>query len=60
MNHSEQDTHGTQLFARPWGALTLHSAPGFHPEHWPDMADVTWAKAVHGCVGATPPSDGRV
>ena len=51
---------GEKLFAVPWEALQLdtgnkrfvldvdrarlQSAPGFDKNHWPDMADATWAK----------------
>lgn len=67
---------GEKLFAVPWSALTLdtvnkrfildaskerlESAPGFDPDHWPDMADSSWAKEVHDYYGVTPYSDGRV
>jgi hypothetical protein len=66
---------GEKLFAVPWSALTLdtvnkrfvldaskerlESAPGFDKDHWPDMADTTWAKEVHDYYGVTPYSDGR-
>lgn len=54
---------GEKLFAVPWHALTLDTkrqcvilsvkkewlsdAPGFDPEHWPDMADARWANEIH-------------
>jgi sporulation protein YlmC with PRC-barrel domain len=54
---------GTKLFAIPWSALTLdaankrfvlhaakdqlENAPGFDKDHWPAMADQSWAAAVH-------------
>jgi sporulation protein YlmC with PRC-barrel domain len=54
---------GDKLFAVPWGALTLDTAnkrftlkvhkdalekaPGFDKDHWPSMADKTWASEVH-------------
>lgn len=54
---------GEKLFAVPWGALTLDAdrkcfilditaerlkqAPGFDKDHWPSMADMTWAQGVH-------------
>jgi sporulation protein YlmC with PRC-barrel domain len=54
---------GTKLFAIPWSALTLDAvekrfvlsaskeqlgnAPGFDKDHWPSMADQSWAAAVH-------------
>jgi sporulation protein YlmC with PRC-barrel domain len=54
---------GSKLFAIPWSALTLdalekrfvlsatkeqlENAPGFDKEHWPSMADQSWAAAVH-------------
>lgn len=56
-----------KLFAIPWGALTLdadrkcfildvdkeklENAPGFDKDHWPAMADVTWAREVHEYYG---------
>lgn len=56
-----------KLFAIPWGALTLDAgrkcfvldvdkerlknAPGFDKDHWPSMADVTWAREVHDYYG---------
>ena len=54
---------GEKLFAIPWSALTLDAdrkcfvldisaerlknAPGFDKDHWPSMADPTWAQNVH-------------
>ena len=54
---------GDKLFAIPWSALrldeerkcfvldvdkkTLETAPGFDKDHWPSMADATWARQVH-------------
>ena len=54
---------GDKLFAIPWGALTLDTenkcfildvskermehAPGFDKDHWPSLADHTWATNVH-------------
>src|SRR5438034_10935183 len=54
---------GAKLFAIPWSALTLdagpkrfvldvskerlEAAPGFDKDHWPTMADRTWAAQVH-------------
>ena len=56
-----------KLFAIPWSALTLdaghkcflldadkkklENAPGFDKDHWPSMADVTWARQVHDYYG---------
>jgi len=56
-----------KLFAIPWGALTLdaeqkcfildankeklENAPGFDKDHWPAMADITWAQQVHDYYG---------
>ena len=53
---------GDKLFAIPWGALTLDAdrecfvldidqdrlknAPGFDKDHWPSMADPTWASEI--------------
>lgn len=58
---------GDKLFAIPWSALTLDvdrkafildvdaerlkSAPGFDKDHWPSMADPTWASEVHSYYG---------
>lgn len=58
---------GDKLFAIPWGALTLDTdrkcfildvdaerlknAPGFDKDHWPTMADTTWANEVHAYYG---------
>ena len=58
---------GEKLFAIPWSALRLdtankrfileiekshfESAPGFDPDHWPDMADEIWVDAVHAHYG---------
>lgn len=54
---------GDKLFAVPWDALELdvenkgfvlrvekerlEAAPGFDKNHWPAMADPTWAFAIH-------------
>lgn len=58
---------GDKLFAVPWNALTLDTenkrfvlnveserledAPGFDKDHWPDMADSTWAQTIHTYYG---------
>lgn len=58
---------GDRLFAIPWSALTLDTdrkcfildvdaerlknAPGFDKDHWPTMADPTWATEVHAYYG---------
>ena len=58
---------GGKLFAVPWEALTLdtenkrfilnidkeqlENAPGFDKDHWPNMADPTWAEAIHSYYG---------
>ncbi|MBJ7311080.1 PRC-barrel domain-containing protein [Rugamonas sp. CCM 8940] len=63
MSHGGLLTLGSKLFAVPWEALTLDAAhrrftlniakeritaaPGFDPEHWPDMANQSWAAQVH-------------
>ena len=63
-----------KLFAVPWQALhldtvnkrfvldvdkqRLQNAPGFDPDRWPDMSDVTWAEEVHTFYGTTPGSTG--
>lgn len=60
---------GEKLFAVPWSALTvdtenkrlvmdtdearLENAPGFDADNWPNMADATWEKTVHGYYGTT-------
>jgi sporulation protein YlmC with PRC-barrel domain len=61
---------GDKLFAIPWQALTLDTenkcfrmniskeqlkeAPGFDKDHWPTMADQTWAQEVHEFYDARP------
>jgi sporulation protein YlmC with PRC-barrel domain len=61
---------GDKLFAIPWGALTLdadnkcfvlnvpkerlQNAPGFDKEHWPSMADMTWARDIHSYYSTKP------
>jgi sporulation protein YlmC with PRC-barrel domain len=58
---------GDRLFAVPWRALKLDAAnrrftlsvtkeqlknaPGFDKDHWPSMADTTWASSVHNFYG---------
>ncbi len=58
---------GDKLFAIPWSALTLdtenkcfilnvdaelvQNAPGFDKDHWPSMADSTWANEIHAYYG---------
>lgn len=58
---------GDRLYAIPWHALTLDAdrkcfvldvdaerlkaAPGFDKNHWPSMADSTWASEVHAYYG---------
>ena len=58
---------GEKLFAVPWQALKLDtenkrfilnvdsakldSAPGFDKDHWPNMADPTWANSIHSYYG---------
>lgn len=58
---------GDKLFAIPWSALTLDinrkcfilnveadrlkNAPGFDKDHWPSMADLSWANEVHAYFG---------
>ena len=64
---------GDKLFAVPWEALTLdtknkrftlnvetarlENAPGFDKSKWPNMADQSWAKAIHAYYGTSPNSD---
>jgi len=61
---------GDKLFAIPWSALTLDAdrecfvldlererlkkAPGFDKNHWPSMADPTWAAEVHSFYNRPP------
>ncbi|MBB5419609.1 sporulation protein YlmC with PRC-barrel domain [Paraburkholderia atlantica] len=61
---------GDKLLAIPWSALTLDTqekcfvlnmvaervknAPGFDKDHWPSMADQTWATTVHQYYGSEP------
>ena len=61
---------GDKLFAIPWGALTLdadrtcsaldvakdrlQSAPGFDKDHWPTMADPSWASQIYAYYNQTP------
>jgi sporulation protein YlmC with PRC-barrel domain len=61
---------GDKLLAIPWQALTLDTqqkcfvlnmiaervknAPGFDKDHWPSMADQTWATSVHQYYGSEP------
>ncbi|SEJ07843.1 PRC-barrel domain-containing protein [Paraburkholderia diazotrophica] len=61
---------GDKLLAIPWSALTLDAdrecflldmptesvknAPGFDKDHWPSMADATWATSVHQFYGREP------
>lgn len=61
---------GEKLFAVPWHALQLDTinkrfvlnvdkdrlkaAPGFDPDAWPDMTDVSWINEVHTFYGVTP------
>jgi len=60
---------GDKLFAVPWSALALDTenkrftldvaqsalkdAPGFDKDHWPAMADPTWARGVHSFYGTS-------
>ena len=61
---------GSKYFAIPWAALTLdtdekrfilgvskdrlENAPGFDKDHWPSMADATWATELHSYYNVTP------
>jgi sporulation protein YlmC with PRC-barrel domain len=61
---------GDKLFAVPWSALTLDAdqkqfvldvdrsrlkdAPGFDKDHWPSMAQPTWASIVYKFYGVDP------
>lgn len=58
---------GEKLFAVPWRALVLDTenkrfvlnvekdrlkdAPGFDKDHWPNMADQGWSRAIHDYYG---------
>jgi len=60
---------GDKLFAVPWAALkldtvnkrftldvvkgALSASDGFDKDHWPSMADKTWATGVHKLYGTT-------
>jgi len=61
---------GDKLFAIPWPALTLdaaeerfildvakdrlENAPGFDKDHWPSMADASWANEIHAYYDVKP------
>ena len=61
---------GEKLFAVPWNALKfdtknkrftlnvakdrLTEAPGFDRNHWPNMADQSWAGEIHSFYGTRP------
>ncbi len=61
---------GDKLFAVPWSAMTLDTdnkqfildvekdrlrdAPGFDKDHWPSMAQPTWASTVYKFYGVDP------
>ena len=61
---------GEKLFAVPWQALhldtmnkrfvlnvdkeKLKTAPGFNPDAWPDMSDISWANQIHTFYGTDP------
>lgn len=61
---------GDKLFAIPWSALTLdvankcfildvpkerlEDAPGFDKDHWPAMAERSWATEVHAYYEVSP------
>jgi len=61
---------GDKLFAVQWTALKLdtankrfvlnadksklESAPGFNKDAWPNMADSSWANAIHAYYGTEP------
>jgi sporulation protein YlmC with PRC-barrel domain len=61
---------GNKLFAIPWSALTLdadekrfildvpkerlENAPGFDKDHWPSMADNSWASQIHSYYNVRP------
>jgi sporulation protein YlmC with PRC-barrel domain len=61
---------GEKLFAVPWQALhldtvnkrfvlnvdkeRLKTAPGFNPDAWPDMGDISWSNQIHTFYGTDP------
>jgi sporulation protein YlmC with PRC-barrel domain len=61
---------GSKYFAVPWSAFTLdagekrfildvakdrlENAPGFDKDHWPSMADRTWATELHAYYDVAP------
>ncbi len=65
---------GEKLFAVPWQALQLDtmnkrfvlnvdkerlkSAPGFDPDAWPDMTDLSWSNQIHSFYGTDPSMSG--
>ena len=65
---------GEKLFAVPWQALHLDThnkrfvlavdkehlknAPGFDPDAWPDMSDISWSDQIHAFYGTSPVSGG--
>jgi hypothetical protein len=65
---------GEKLFAVPWQALQLDTvnkrfvlnvnkehlknAPGFDPDAWPDMSDVSWSSEIHAFYGTDPATGG--
>lgn len=65
---------GEKLFAVPWQALhldtvnqrfvlnidrdRLQNAPGFNPDAWPDMSDISWANQIHTFYGTDPSRHG--
>lgn len=65
---------GEKLFAVPWQALhldtvnkrfvlnvdqqRLSSAPGFDPDAWPDMSEVSWANQIHAFYGTDQAASG--
>jgi len=67
---------GEKLFAVPWQALQLDtinkrfvlnvdkerlkSAPGFDPDDWPDMSDVSWSNQIHSFYGTDPNLSGGI
>jgi len=44
----------TRHFVCELGRETLAAAPGFDPEHWPDLGDTRYAIGVYQHYGATP------
>jgi sporulation protein YlmC with PRC-barrel domain len=51
------DTDNKRFVLRNVSKEQLKNAPGFDKDHWPTMADNTWAAEVHSFYGVTRPLD---